>query len=1228
MKSLCRLMALATLAGGLAAVPASGQVVISQVFGVPTGGTGGSTYSYEVDYIELFNRGNTPVDMSGWSVQAEWLGDWEVIPLTGTLQPGQFFLIQVYERQPGTTNTGAPLPTPDLIAQASGGGFNNPDSTWLSGSQGGVALMSNTLQIASDTCPDSDPALLDLVAWGSTILTCGSGATNAGQQTNSLAILRKNDGCTDTNNSAADFELKAPKPRNTAFEYPYGLSTNINSIPALPGGSITITARGVSHVCGFAGNVPLTTATVDLSSVGGSSALTMSDDGVAPDVTAGDNIWTVSYTIPGGTTLGSYPVSFALSGPSGSISAPSTLVVASTGDFCANAKPLDPATFPFVDSLTLTNFTDDALISPCRSVTTPTASRFGWWYSITPATDMVVQVRRSTSVYNLSLHIGSCGSTTIIDCDDTLNVANFRLTAGVPYKIFSFFDSTGVSPTNGTLTFSLITPTANDLCNGAIDLNAQGLPGSTYTDTNLASMQNGTNDHDITCDTIPLIANRGVWYTYLPPTDSVLKLNETTSGFNTCNSLWTGTCPGGLTQVGCSTVENNSYALTAGVRYYVMVSLNSSASPSDTSAGYNNTFSVVVPPANDQCANATPVGSLATPFTESTTLNNSSADTPTCGTSVLGIWYTFTAPQTGALRLNESATASNADISWNVLTACTGGTSLLCTSTDTDQFANVNAGQQVYILLYGSATAVGTLNVNISFIPAPANDTCAVAEVVTAFPFNTQPDARGAINNDADVGPCSTQTSTAYGLWYTLTAPVTGYLTVAETSAGEGDVGVWSVSNPADPCNSIVSQIGCDTDETGVFPASQGTTYLILIGNSTSSSPSRPSANYNITINVVQPYANDACAGAQVIPALPVLDLTLPTFYADSGPRVSCEVPAATVHNHSLWYAYTPASDETITIWDTSTTKSLAIALFKDSCAAPEEACGTNDVTFNLTAGHTYYIVVGTNLVSPDSSTGQYRLNFVRSQRFTNDTCDSASPINQTPFSTIIDLSTATNDAVPALACSSNTTNVVQGAWYKIQTLTAGQLTGSIEVDYARANSGVAALFRSIDGSCGNLDPTPVVCGTDPTSVPLVIDLNSSLADNTTYYLIVGLPGATSDDFVISIDNLNYSGTLNTGTQTCCRGTTCNPVASGSCTGSVAGSNSLVVSSCGAGGTFASCCYADFNHDGIQSIDDLFLYFNAYFTSSPYSNVGGDGVATPTIDDLFLYINAYFGTCS
>ena len=51
-------------------------------------------------------------------------------------------------------------------------------------------------------------------------------------------------------------------------------------------------------------------------------------------------------------------------------------------------------------------------------------------------------------------------------------------------------------------------------------------------------------------------------------------------------------------------------------------------------------------------------------------------------------------------------------------------------------------------------------------------------------------------------------------------------------------------------------------------------------------------------------------------------------------------------------------------------------------------------------------------------------------------------------------------------------------------------------------------------------------------------------------------------------------------------------------------------------------CPGDFNLDGIVSIDDLFLYFNAYFTGVPAADMNNDGLVS--IDDLFLYINFYF----
>lgn len=98
--------------------------------------------------------------------------------------------------------------------------------------------------------------------------------------------------------------------------------------------------------------------------------------------------------------------------------------------------------------------------------------------------------------------------------------------------------------------------------------------------------------------------------------------------------------------------------------------------------------------------------------------------------------------------------------------------------------------------------------------------------------------------------------------------------------------------------------------------------------------------------------------------------------------------------------------------------------------------------------------------------------------------------------------------------------------------------------------------------------------------------------------------------------------------ELCCRGVTCAEVPAGTCTGTSTGGGAQVVSACGPGNSLATCCFADFNHDQAASIDDLFLFLNAYFLGSPYANFGGDGAAAPTIDDLFLYINAYFTGCA
>ena len=89
------LMILSGLLPVAAAVPVlavSPDVVISEVYG--GGGNSGATYTH--DYIELYNRGASAVDLTGWSVQyASAAGTtWAVrTNLTGSIGAGRYYLI-------------------------------------------------------------------------------------------------------------------------------------------------------------------------------------------------------------------------------------------------------------------------------------------------------------------------------------------------------------------------------------------------------------------------------------------------------------------------------------------------------------------------------------------------------------------------------------------------------------------------------------------------------------------------------------------------------------------------------------------------------------------------------------------------------------------------------------------------------------------------------------------------------------------------------------------------------------------------------------------------------------------------------------------------------------------------------------------------------------------------------------------------------------------------------
>jgi predicted extracellular nuclease len=171
-------------------------VVVSQVYGA--GGNSGATFRN--DFIELFNPSATAADLTGWSVQyASSTGTtWEVTPLSGTLAPGHYYLVQ----QASGGGAGANLPVPDATG-----------TTSMAAGSGKVLLVRSTTAQAG-SCP-SDPLIRDLVGYGTANCFEGAGAapSPAGAGSSALRLLS---GCTDSDNNQADFASGAVSPRNTA----------------------------------------------------------------------------------------------------------------------------------------------------------------------------------------------------------------------------------------------------------------------------------------------------------------------------------------------------------------------------------------------------------------------------------------------------------------------------------------------------------------------------------------------------------------------------------------------------------------------------------------------------------------------------------------------------------------------------------------------------------------------------------------------------------------------------------------------------------------------------------------------------------------------------------------------------------------------------------------------------------------------------------------------------
>ncbi len=179
-------------------------IVISQFY--TAGGETGATYRN--DFVELFNRGDTTIDLAGWSLQfTDATGTvWQRLNLPSfSLVPGQHYLVQLGSGG----GVGTLLPTPDVATGIS-----------MSSAGGKLALLSSADPLVAGPCPVSSSAI-DFIGYGASA-TCFEGLGPAPVPSAGTADRRSGDGCADTDNNAGDFTLGLPNPRNrTSSSNPY-----------------------------------------------------------------------------------------------------------------------------------------------------------------------------------------------------------------------------------------------------------------------------------------------------------------------------------------------------------------------------------------------------------------------------------------------------------------------------------------------------------------------------------------------------------------------------------------------------------------------------------------------------------------------------------------------------------------------------------------------------------------------------------------------------------------------------------------------------------------------------------------------------------------------------------------------------------------------------------------------------------------------------------------------
>lgn len=769
-----------------------------------------------------------------------------------------------------------------------------------------------------------------------------------------------------------------------------------------------------------------------------------------------------------------------------------------------------------------------------------TTDRTVWYRFQATNTSHTINLTAIGGTYDpvITAYSGACGALGVnIGCQDTggngvgetlvltgLTVGNFYLVRVAGYNVGN----------SGAFCINVTAPVVitNDICSGAISLT---IDAACVIGTTVGALDNTTptGSTNTTCD--GTTTDRSTWYSFVATSPNhTINLTAVGAAYDAVINTYSGTCAGGLTQVGCEDINgsgvNETQVLTGlnvGTTYFVRIS--------GYGAGVAGAFclQVVTPtPTNDTCAaaiNLTVGGACINGYTIGAT-NNTAPTGAACGVLVTDrtVWYTFTATSA-----NQTVNLTNLSATYDPVVsvysgACGGLTAGSCINggaagaNETFALTGLTVGTIYRVRISGNGNGnAGSFCINVTQ-PAPTNDICSAATPLTIGAACINGTTIGATNNTATPGSvnfaCDGTTPTDRTVWYSFTASAATSNTITlnnNTALYDAVINVYSgtcagLTPVASGCrNAGGNGVGEALTLAGLI---NGTTYFVRIsgfGNGNA-------GDFCLQITTAP---NDVCTTATVLSSNSTCVNTAGSTIGASAGAAGCAGTA----DDDVWYSFTArTATHTVTVTPTGGTPMVdaVIELFSGTCASPTSLACSNTTTgaaaevltfAGLIIGNNYFVKVH----SFANGSGQGNFNIcVTHVAPPNDNCSGAITLTPTAFCTIGTVIGATNEPTNDLVSCLRTEQTV---WYRF---VATQTTHVVRVQNSTANFDLS--FALYTGTCGTLTWFSALCINGTGAGAAEINTFTGLTIGTTYFVRVHNAITNSQgDFCIQVYNVN-----------------------------------------------------------------------------------------------------------